>query len=271
MSFARLTTLALTVCLLLGACSGTADDDAAGAAPSPDTARPEQVTFGGGDLRLVGDLYLPEESGPHAGVVLIHGSGPLDRHETVPGQVGLTFPEPVTVFADLARALRSAGYAVLTYDKRTCGPFNDCADNGYPQPAPDVTIDDFIGDAAAAVSYLRQRTDLRPDAIAVAGHSQGASFVPTLLHNDPGLAAGVMLAAPYDPIDEVAAPPAQIRQWRRTLTADGDRVVRLDCITHALNCLETDDMTAIVPADVGRTVDAGVTTAIVDFLDGAVR
>lgn len=327
--------LVMLVCALAGACSSGNGGDGGGAAtpsPSAATSAVRETTFTSGDVELSGDLYVPDGSGPHPGVVLIHGSGPIDRDATLRGQLGTTFPEPVTAFADLAAALRDAGYAVLTYDKRTCGPFNDCADNGYPQPPADLTVDAFVADATAAVEHLRARDGVDAGAVAVAGHSQGASFVPAMLIDDPGMAAGVMLAAPHDPIDEILiaqdasagrqvralrsedvedgstilgasaafwrswmritdgvpqlatqvtqpllvvggqldtnVPPAQLDAWERTL-GDEAQIIELECVSHALNCLASDDMTAIVPADVGRTVAPSVSKTVIDFLDSA--
>lgn len=335
------------LCALVAACSGAdaGDGDAGGdgggngdaggtAAPAPSAPATavRETTFSSGDLELAGDLYLPEGSGPHPGVVLIHGSGPIDRDATLHGQLGTSFPEPVTAFADLGAALRDAGYAVLTYDKRTCGPFNNCPDNGYPRPPADLTVDAFVADATAAVDHLRSHDGVDAGAVAVVGHSQGASFVPAMLIDDPDLAAGILIAAAYDPIDEIVlaqdesiggpvralrsedvedgtmiggasatfwrswmrltdgvpqlatqvsqpllvlggeldtnVPPAQLDRWEQML-GDDQQVVELECVSHALNCLATDDMSAIVPADVGGTVAPTVSETVIEFLDSA--
>jgi hypothetical protein len=115
----------------------------------------------------------------------------------------MTFGFDIPVFKELAEGLRAKGIAVLTYDKRTCGPFNGCADNGYPTPPADITIDDFVSDARAAVAFLRTRPEVDSDRISVIGHSQGAEFITVLLATDPKLASGVMIAGPYRPIDEI--------------------------------------------------------------------
>jgi hypothetical protein len=39
------------------------------------------------------------------------------------------------------RGVERAGYAVLSFDKRTCGPFNGCADNDYPVLSRDLVIE----------------------------------------------------------------------------------------------------------------------------------
>lgn len=177
--------------------------------PAAERDAATEVTFSSDGLALTGDLWLPDGRGPRPGVVLVHGSGPLDRDGTVRGQLAMTFPRPVAVLGDLAAGLRDAGYAVLTYDKRTCGPFNGCADNDYPRPSDDLTVAAFIADAQAAVRHLRRLPEVRADAIAVVGHSQGATFVPGMLLDDPRLAAGIMLSAPYDPVDRLLAHQAE--------------------------------------------------------------
>lgn len=194
----------------------SADTDAETTTEGTDTAATAgvtSITFPSGERTLAGDLRLPEAPATHPGVVLVHGSGPQSRDHEVMGQLGMNFGFAVPVFRQLAEQLREAGFAVLTYDKRSCGPFNDCADNDYPQPPDDLTIDAFVADAAAALTALAAREEVAADQVAVAGLSQGATFVPLLLADGsdleaPTAAAGVMLAPPHDPIDEVVAAQA---------------------------------------------------------------
>lgn len=360
--------LLVLVLVVAGACEAAdgatevGTPTASGSASASPHARGRTVpaTFDSDGLALVGDLRLPEGPGPHPGIVLVGGSGPLSRDSMAPGQLAVGFPQPVAVFADLADGLRDAGYAVLTYDKRTCGPFNGCADNGYPQPADDLTVDVFASDALAAVAHLRSQPQVRPDEVAVAGHSQGASFVPGMLLDDPRLVAGVMLAAPFDPVDRLLAAqaatverivsgmvpphavatnevtrlrelarsvtdlrtsgggsddaqiggatagfwrswmrvtdgvaalaeqaaqpilvvagaadtnvgPGQADRWAAVLTGEDDRVVRLDCVGHALNCLGTDDVGEVTPTGIDPHVDPRVVDEVAAFLDDALR
>jgi pimeloyl-ACP methyl ester carboxylesterase len=115
----------------------------------------------------------------------------------------MAFGFEIPVFAELAAALQENGWAVLTYDKRSCGPFNGCADNGYPLPDADLTIETFIDDARAGIAFLRARPEVDPGSISILGHSQGAQFVTLMLDEDPRLAKGIMVAGPYRPIDEI--------------------------------------------------------------------
>ena len=136
-------------------------------------------------------------------MVLIHGSGPHNRDAPLAAQLNMAFGFEIPVFAEIAVGLQRKGIGVLTYDKRTCGTFNDCGDTGYPLPSDDLTVDDFIADAQAAVTYLRSRPEVDPDRISVIGHSQGAQFITMLLEADPRLASGVMIAGPFRPIDDI--------------------------------------------------------------------
>ena len=63
-----------------------------------------------GAYKLPGTLTIPKGKGPFPAVVLIQGSGPNDRDETV----GANHP-----FADIADGLSSRGIIALRYDKRT--------------------------------------------------------------------------------------------------------------------------------------------------------
>ena len=76
----------------------------------PDSFKERDVTVGEGEWKLPGTLTLPNGSGPFPAAVLVHGSGPNDRDETVGG---------AKVFKDLAEGLASRGIAVLRYEKRT--------------------------------------------------------------------------------------------------------------------------------------------------------
>src|SRR5262249_18016279 len=68
------------------------------------------VSIGSAPFVLGGTLTIPVSLDRSPGVVLVHGSGPQDRDETVGAN---------KVFQDLAEGLASHGIEVLRYDKRT--------------------------------------------------------------------------------------------------------------------------------------------------------
>ena len=69
-----------------------------------------ELRFGPTWFPIRGTLSLPLGEGPFPAAILLHGSGPQDRDETIGGN------KP---FRDLAQGLASRGIAVLRFDKRT--------------------------------------------------------------------------------------------------------------------------------------------------------
>jgi fermentation-respiration switch protein FrsA (DUF1100 family) len=146
------------------------------------------IAFAGGvaDVTLAGTLTLPAGDGPFAAVVLIAGSGPNDRDETLFGH------KPFWVLAD---ALSRRGLAVLRYDKRGTGK----SSGNY---AAAVTAD-FTSDTQAAVNWLRTQPQIRANRIGVLGHSEGGIIAPRVAVADPTIAFVVMMAGPGTPGDRI--------------------------------------------------------------------
>jgi pimeloyl-ACP methyl ester carboxylesterase len=150
-------------------------------------------------VRLAGTLTLPKGPGPFPVAVLIVGSGPHDRDETIFGH------KPFLVLAD---DLTRRGIAVLRYDKRGVG--------GSTGGAFDATTADFAADARAAVAYLRTRKDIDRGRIGLIGHSEGGAIAPMVAADDPRVAFVVMMAGPGVPGDELL-----VAQNRAILKAAG--------------------------------------------------
>lgn len=148
--------------------------------------RERDVTIGDGRWDLPGTLTLPKGNGPFAAVVLVHGSGPHDRDETVGG---------AKPFKDLAQGLASRGIAVLRYLKRT---------KQYPvlEAAPTMTAE-TVEDAVRAVALLRRQAEVDPKRIYVLGHSQGGYMMPRILERDARLAGGIVMAGNVRPLEEL--------------------------------------------------------------------
>lgn len=154
---------------------------------TPSAFRSEEVTVGTGAVSLPGTLTIPSGGGPFPAVVLVHGSGPNDRDESVGG---------VKVFRDLAEGLSSRGIAVLRYEKRT---------RAHPATfAGHFTVDDeTVDDAILAAALLRARPDIVPTRVFVLGHSLGGMMAPRIGQHDPKLAGLIMLAGPTRPLEDV--------------------------------------------------------------------
>jgi len=129
------------------------------------------------NVHIAGALTLPQGKGPFPAVLLIAGSGPLDRDETV------YFHKPFLVLAD---HLTRQGIAVLRVDKRgvgkTTGEFAE------------ATILDLADDALAGVEYLKTRKEIDPKRIGLLGHSEGGVVGPILASRSSDIAFLVMLA-----------------------------------------------------------------------------
>ena len=138
------------------------------AVPTPTSSRfaEESVTVGAGsEWALPGTLSMPV--GPiAAAVVLVHGSGPGDRDETI---------GPNTPFRDLAWGLADRGIAVLRYEKRTRQYAAKMAADR------NLTVrEETIDDAVLAAALLRTHARIDPARVFVVGHSLGGTLAPRI-------------------------------------------------------------------------------------------
>ena len=143
----------------------------------------EDVVVGAEGWPLPGTLSRPKGVDRAPLVVLIQGSGPQDRNETI---------GPNAPFRDLAHGLASRGVAVLRYDKRTFAHKDRYAD---PKAGAAVVVqDEVIDDALAALAKARGWKGIDPDRIFVMGHSLGATVAPMIAERDGRLAGVILLA-----------------------------------------------------------------------------
>lgn len=179
----------LALCLALSACASGREN------MPPETALPvgrtEEIVIRPGLWQLTGTLTLPEGEGPFPLVVFVHGSGPMDRDETV---------GKVKVFRDLAAGLAEQGIASIRYDKRTYLYGTEMASD------VGLTVwEETVEDALYAVEYARAAAHIDRENIFVAGHSLGGYLVPRLDGADAeGHIAGyVLLAGPARALPEL--------------------------------------------------------------------
>lgn len=129
------------------------------------------------EVTLAGTLTLPKAVVPCAAAILISGSGPQDRDES------LLDHKPFAVIADhLARH----GIAVLRYDDRgTAASTGDFAT---------ATSDDFAKDVEAAFAFLLTDKRIDPRRIGLIGHSEGGIIAPMVASRRKDVAFAVLLA-----------------------------------------------------------------------------
>lgn len=154
----------------------------------PDTFGESEISFGLPGWKLKGTLTLPKAVTNPPVVVLVHGSGPHDRDETI---------GPNKVFKDLAWGLATQGVAVFRYEKRTK------VHAGKLAQANKFTMkEETVDDAVAAVAMLRKRNEVDPDRIYVVGHSQGGYCAPRIALHAP-IAGFVSVAGNSRPLEEL--------------------------------------------------------------------
>src|ERR1039458_3697131 len=144
----------------------------------PDRFKERAVTVGEGEWKLPGTLTVPVGAGPFPAAVLVHGSGPNDRDETVGGS---------KMFRDLAEGLASRGIVVLRYEKRTklYGP-RVAANAKY------TVQEETVEDAVQALAVVRSQAEVNGQRVFVIGHSLGAYVAPRIAEQD-GKLAGIVL------------------------------------------------------------------------------
>ena len=130
-------------------------------------------------VKLAATLTLPSGQGPFPVVLLISGSGPQDRDETIFEH------RPFLVLAD---HLTRQGIAVLRTDDRGIGKSTGNFGTG--------TTEDFTSDAAAGVAYLKARPEIDPKRMGLAGHSEGGLVASMLAARSADVAFIVLLAGP---------------------------------------------------------------------------
>jgi uncharacterized protein len=158
-----------------------------------------ELAFPGRDISLRGTLTIPAGTGPYPAVLLIAGSGMVDRDENLPSL-------RLDVLRQLAAQLASIGVASLRYDKR-----------GVGQSGGDFLragLLDNVADAACALAALRHHAAIIPTQVMLLGHSEGAVISVKLAGDGADVAGLVLLGCPAQQGEHVLA-------WQSARVAEG--------------------------------------------------
>ena len=137
-------------------------------------------------VKLAGTLTLPRSGGPCPAVLLITGSGPQDRDETILRH------KPFLVLAD---HLSRLGVAVLRVDDRGVG----LSTGNFMQS----TTEDFAADAAVGGEFLKGHKQIDAKRIGLIGHSEGGLIAAMIAAGSPDIAFIVLLGGPGLPGEEI--------------------------------------------------------------------
>lgn len=203
---------------------------------SPHYVRPEtfgerELAVGEGNGSLPATISVPVGEGPFPGLVLVHGSGPQDRDESI---------GPNKPFRDLAEGLASRGIAVLRYEKRTRTHPLAMAVRQDRLTVKEETVDD----AVAAAQQLRELPEVDPQRVFVLGHSLGGMLIPRIADRLPEAAGFIVLAGSARPLEDVI-----LEQFRYVLPLE------------TTNALVVAEQLKLIEAQVARVKEPGLSPA----------
>lgn len=140
--------------------------------------------LGDNKIDLVGTLTVPKQGISDRGskfplAILISGSGPQDRDETILDH------KPFWVIAD---HLSRHGIAVLRYDERGVGK-----SKGNFATA---TTEDFANDVKSAFAYAKTLEEIDPSRIGLIGHSEGGLVAPMVAAEEASVSWIILMAGP---------------------------------------------------------------------------
>ncbi len=139
------------------------------------------------NITLSGTLTLPHGPGPFPAAILISGSGPHDRDESIAGH------RPFLVLSDY---LTRQGIAVLRYDDR--GVMK--SDGNFHKS----TTVDFATDTQAAWAFLNTHSRIDSQRIGLVGHSEGALIGTMVAAKNRKVAFLILLAGTGVPGEQLA-------------------------------------------------------------------
>ena len=143
-----------------------------------------------GTYTLPGALCVPNNIKNPPVVILLAGSGPNDKDETIGANKALK---------DLAVGLSSNGIATYRYDKRTLVYRKEIS-----QKMDDFDLNqEVVEDAISAVKMLKKNPDFKESKIYIIGHSLGAMCAPLIASKCKAVSGIVLLAGNARPLEDL--------------------------------------------------------------------
>lgn len=133
-----------------------------------------EVSFPASDksFDLFGTLTLPSREEPTPAILIIAGSGPIDRNGNAPG-INLNTSKRFAEFITSSER----PIAVLSYDKRGVGKSLNALDKNLYYRAG---VMDLVLDAVEGYTFLAHHPRIDEQSITIVGHSEGAILLPLI-------------------------------------------------------------------------------------------
>ena len=167
----------------------------------------KEININANGNNLSGTICLPSEEGRFPVVMMIHGSGPLDRDENMPVQ-------KLNVFNAIAHSLAKQGIASLRYDKRGCGK----STGDYYSAG----LFDVVDDAVSWFDFATTYEHFDVNKIFLLGHSEGCIIAPQVNIQRQNVAGHILLCPFVDKLDSILMKQAaQVEKEFEELTGFG--------------------------------------------------
>jgi len=148
----------------------------------------QNISFFSGATILSGTLTLPDAQRIYPGVLLIPGSGQVNRDENAKKL-------SIDAFREIAADLAGKGIASLRYDKRGVG---ESQGNFW-----ETGFYDNVRDAATALHVLKFNEYVQPEHVFLLGHSEGALIATRQAASGVDIAGVILLAGTAQPGEDV--------------------------------------------------------------------
>ncbi|WP_242242010.1 alpha/beta hydrolase [Bacillus cereus group sp. BfR-BA-01309] len=140
------------------------------------------------EYTLRGTITKPKADGKYAAVVIIAGSGEIDRDGTI---VPLKLAS--NIYKDLAHVIARLGVVTLRFDKRGVGK----SEGEFQKTG----MWDLVNDIEAMITYVKEQPFVDPENIILAGHSEGC-MLATVVNARTSVNGLILLTGAAESLEE---------------------------------------------------------------------
>lgn len=182
----------------------------------------QEISFTSRGARLRAIITAPkgDASFERPAALILHDHGPRSADGFIDREFGVKYPQDVPIYRQLARALASRGFVVMTFDKRTCvsGASAYCnAPRENLASQQDQLTAALLDDARAALVKLEGEPRTDRDKILLVGHGQGAQLAAAIARDTATVRGVVALAPSASSLDHVIT--SQLARTQQTIEA----------------------------------------------------